>query len=154
MDLNGLKTVADLNVLPLGSYHVLIGMDWLESHHAILDCRDKVISCLTDDGQQVEVKGVPRLVSLRQISALQLRRCLRRKCQVYMAYVEDTATRDVSQEVDDFLVLQEFVDVFREVSGLPPKREVHFSIDLVPRSVPISRNPYRMGTPELKELQI
>ena len=65
MDLNGLKTVVDLNVLPLGSYHVLVGMDWLESHHAILDCRDKVISCLTDDGQQVEVKGVPRPVSLR-----------------------------------------------------------------------------------------
>ena len=36
MDLNGLKTVADLNLLPLGSYHVLIGMDSLESHHAIL----------------------------------------------------------------------------------------------------------------------
>ena len=43
MNLNGLRTVADLNVLPLGSYHVLIGMDWLESHYAILDCRDKVI---------------------------------------------------------------------------------------------------------------
>ena len=50
MDLNGLKAVADLNVLPLGSYHVLVGMDWLESHHAILDYRDKVISCLNDDG--------------------------------------------------------------------------------------------------------
>ena len=70
MDLNGLKTVIHLNVLPLGSYQVLDRMDWLESHHAILDCRDKVILCLNDDGQQVEVKGVPRLVSLRQISAL------------------------------------------------------------------------------------
>ena len=37
-NLNGLRTVTDLNMLPLGSYHVLIGMDWLESHHAILDC--------------------------------------------------------------------------------------------------------------------
>ena len=96
MDLNGLKTATDMNVLPLGSYHVLIEMDWLESHHVILDYRDKVISCLNDDGQQVEVKGVPRPVSLRQISALQLRRCLRKKCQVYAAYVEDTATREVS----------------------------------------------------------
>ena len=38
MNLNGLMTVADLNVLPLGSYHVLVRMEWLESHHAILDC--------------------------------------------------------------------------------------------------------------------
>ena len=102
----------------------------------------------------MEVKGVPRPVSLRQISALQLRRCLRKKCQVYAAYVKDTVTRDVSQEVDDFSVLQEFVDVFGEVPSFPLKREVDFSIDLVPGSVPISKTPYRMGTPELKELQI
>ena len=89
-------TVANLNMLPLGSYHVLVRMDWLESHHAILDCRDNIISCLNDDGLQVEVKGIPRHVSLRKISALQLRRCLRKKCQVYAAYVEDTATREVS----------------------------------------------------------
>jgi len=68
----------------------------------------------------VEVKGVPRLVSLRQISALQLRKCLRKKCQVYAAYVKDTVMREVSQEINDFLVLQEFVDMFQEVSGLPP----------------------------------
>ena len=127
-------------------------MDWLESHYAILDCRDKVISCLNDDGQQVEVKGIPRPVSLGQISALQLRRCLRKKFQVYIAYVEDTASRDVSQEVDDFPVSQEFVDMFQEVSGLPPKREVNFSIDLVSGSIPISKTPCRMGTHELKEL--
>ena len=96
MDLNGLKTVTDLNVLPFDSYHVLVKMDWLESHHAILNCRDKVISCLDDEGQQVEVKGVPRPISLRPISALQVRRCLRKKCQVYAAYVEDTTTKEVN----------------------------------------------------------
>ena len=100
------------------------------------------------------MKGIPRHISLRKISALQLRKCLRKKCQVYAAYVEDIATREVSQEADAFPVLQEFVDVFREVPGLPPKRELDFSIDLVSRSVPISKTPYRMGTPELKELQI
>ena len=67
------------------------------------------------------------------------------------AYVEDTTAREVSPEVDDYEVLQEFVDVFQEVSGLPPKREVDFTIDLVPRSVPISKTPYRMGTLKLKE---
>jgi predicted aspartyl protease len=37
MDMNGLNTGADLNILPLGSYDCLIGMDWLDQHHAILD---------------------------------------------------------------------------------------------------------------------
>ena len=41
MDMNGLNTKADLNILPLGSYDYLIGMDWLEQHHSILYCHNK-----------------------------------------------------------------------------------------------------------------
>ena len=36
--MNGLITYVDLNFLPLGSYDVLIGMDWLEAHEVKLDC--------------------------------------------------------------------------------------------------------------------
>ena len=39
--MDGLVTYADLNVLPLGSYDVLIGMDWLESDRVKLDCYNK-----------------------------------------------------------------------------------------------------------------
>ena len=35
---NGLNTTVNLNILPLGSYDILIGMDWLETHRAIIDC--------------------------------------------------------------------------------------------------------------------
>ena len=35
------KTVVKLNVLPLGSYDLLIGMDWLEQHRVILNCMIK-----------------------------------------------------------------------------------------------------------------
>jgi hypothetical protein len=36
MGMNGLSTKVDLNILPLGSYDYLIGMDWLDKHHALL----------------------------------------------------------------------------------------------------------------------
>jgi hypothetical protein len=46
-------------------------------------------------------------------------------------------------------------DVFpEEVPGLPPKRDLDFSIDLVPGAVPTSKVPYRMSTPELVELKV
>jgi hypothetical protein len=35
MDMNGMNTQTDLNILPLGSYDYLIGMDWLDQHHAL-----------------------------------------------------------------------------------------------------------------------
>jgi len=41
-----------------------------------------------------------------------------------------------------------------EILGFPPKRDINFSIGLVPRPSPMSKTPYRMGTPELKELQM
>ena len=35
--MNGLSTKENLKIFPLGSYDCLIGMDWLDQHHAILD---------------------------------------------------------------------------------------------------------------------
>lgn len=39
----GQPVKADLNVLPLGSYDILIGMDWLEKHWSLVDCKTKII---------------------------------------------------------------------------------------------------------------
>jgi hypothetical protein len=44
------------------------------------------------------------------------------------------------------LVLQEFEDVFQEIPGFPPRREIVFSIDLVPGAAPVSKTPYKMST--------
>ena len=48
--MNELNTHVDLNILPLGSYDLLIGMDWLDKHRVILNCYDKIqviLKCLT-----------------------------------------------------------------------------------------------------------
>ena len=37
---------------------------------------------------------------------------------------------------------------------MPPKRNIDFSINLVPGTIPSSKAPSRMSTPELKELQM
>ncbi|WVZ51508.1 hypothetical protein U9M48_002652, partial [Paspalum notatum var. saurae] len=41
-----------------------------------------------------------------------------------------------------------------ELPGLPPDRDVEFSIELVPGITPVSRRPYRMAPDELKELKL
>jgi predicted aspartyl protease len=48
--MNGINTKVDVNIIPLGSYDYLISMDWLEKHHAVLDCYKKKITCLDDEG--------------------------------------------------------------------------------------------------------
>jgi hypothetical protein len=44
--------------------------------------------------------------------------------------------------------------VFKEVPGLSPKRDIDFSINLMPGEALVSKTPYRMSTPEMKELQM
>ncbi|XP_073120649.1 uncharacterized protein [Henckelia pumila] len=59
-----------------------------------------------------------------------------------------------SPELANIPVVCEFADIFSdEIPGLPPMREIDFSIELVPGTLPISKAPYRMAPLELKELK-
>ena len=56
--------------------------------------------------------------------------------------------------MDEIPVVREFPDVFPDdIAGLPPDREVEFTIDLIPVIEPISIPPYRMAPAELRELK-
>ena len=51
------------------------------------------------------------------------------------------------------LIVQDFEDVFRDILGLPPKKETDFCIELVPGTLSISKTPYRMALTEMLELK-
>jgi hypothetical protein len=70
MDMNELSTRVYLNIIPLGSYECLIGMDWLDQHHAILDYYNKEFNCLDEIGNLRTVQGILREVTVREISTL------------------------------------------------------------------------------------
>jgi hypothetical protein len=55
---------------------------------------------------------------------------------------------------DNIHAIRDFPDVFpEELLGMPPDMEVELVIDLLPRTAPISKRPYRMSVEELKELK-
>jgi hypothetical protein len=64
VDMNGLNTKADLNIISLGSYECLIGMYWLDQHHDVLDCHNKEFTCLDEEGNPKIVQGIPRVVTI------------------------------------------------------------------------------------------
>ena len=47
------KTQVKLNVLLLGSYNVLIGMDWMGKHKVVLNCFEKTFACLDEKKKQL-----------------------------------------------------------------------------------------------------
>ena len=91
------------------------------------------------------MQGIRRAVTVREISALQLKKCYRRGCQIFAAHMEETP-EDKVPNLENYPVLKEFEYVFKEVPGLPPRRDNDFSIGLMPIVVPVSITPYRMST--------
>ena len=65
LDMDGLFTYANLNIFPLGSYDILIGMDWLEAHKVKLDCYNKTFECMDEEGNPKVVRGIPKVISVR-----------------------------------------------------------------------------------------
>ena len=102
--MNGLITCVDLNVLPLGSYDVLIGMDWLEAHRVKLDCYNKTFECMDEEGNPVIVKGIPKVISVRQVLAMQLKKLCRKGCQLYETHILEP-TGDETSRLEDYEVL-------------------------------------------------
>jgi hypothetical protein len=61
--------------------------------------------------------------------------------------------KDKVPSLEDHAVLGDFEDVFKELLGLPPKRDIDFSINLMPGADPMSKTLYRMSTPEIKGVE-
>ncbi|GJZ78039.1 putative reverse transcriptase domain-containing protein, partial [Tanacetum coccineum] len=64
--------------------------------------------------------------------------------------VEDKSER---KRLEDVPIVRDFPEVFpKDLSGLPPTRQVEFQIDLVPGAAPVARAPYQLAPSEMKEL--
>jgi len=112
MDMNGLCTKDDFKNIPLGSYDRLIGMVWLDQHHAIIDYYNKEFAFLDEQGNLRKVQGIPRSMTVGEISALQLNKKYRKGCQIIVAHMEEAPVNKIPS-VEDCTILKEFEDVFK-----------------------------------------
>jgi hypothetical protein len=77
-------------------------------------------------------------MSVRQVSTMKFKKCIRKGCQVYAIQVTNLLEKEDKPKLEDFVVLHEFKDMFvNEIPELPPRREIDFSIGLLPRSSPM-----------------
>ena len=139
------------NIIPLEmfDFDVIMGIDWLSNHRALLDCFTKKIVFRKPGYPQLEFEGDRRILPTCVISTLKAKRLLHKGCEGYLANVIDKSSSEVTLE--NVLVVYEFPE---DLPSLPPDRELEFGIELLPSSASISIPPYRMAPAKLKELKI
>ncbi|GJV54866.1 putative reverse transcriptase domain-containing protein [Tanacetum coccineum] len=116
---------ATITCYECGSFDVIIGMDWLANHHAVIVYDEKIMRIPYGDEVlivQGDKRGRGKKSKLSIISCTKTQQCIKKE-----VFPED-------------------------LPGLPPARQVEFQIDLVPGAAPVARAPYRLAPSELQEL--
>ncbi|TYJ98703.1 reverse transcriptase [Cucumis melo var. makuwa] len=123
----GISLLVDLLLLVLQRLDVILGMDFLFAHYASMDFHRKKVVFRKPGFAEVVFRGMRKAVSRSLISALKAEKLLRKGCTAFLAHI---------------------------VVGLPPDREIEFTIELLSGTAPISQAPYRMAPSELKEFKM
>ncbi|GJV54678.1 reverse transcriptase domain-containing protein [Tanacetum coccineum] len=125
--------VFKIDLLPtrLGSFDVIIGMDWLAYQQALIDCYEKIVRIPLPNGKILEVQSERPKKDLRPLACI----------------------KADEKKLDDIRVVRDFPEVFlNDLLGLPLVREIEFRIDLIPGASPVVRSPYRLSHSEMFEL--
>jgi hypothetical protein len=129
INLSGVVFPTSLVVLNSHGIDVILGMDWLTKHRGTIACTERIIIVTNHLGMTVT-------------------------CHIQSSLPEPTLHSLKVESLEQIPIVKEYLNVFsEELPGLPRNRDIEFVIDLAPETAPIAKRPYRMTTPELKELK-
>ena len=153
LELHGNLVYADLIVLPMPEFDIILGMDWLLKNRVLIDFQRRSVLVRPPGMEQFLFEPDRYFPLPRIIPYVQARKLMHRGCRAFLATFL-SVPEEPSQSASDVPIVRDFLDVFPEdVSGMPPEREVEFSIELMPGTAPISKAPYRLAPPEMAELK-
>ncbi|GKE32446.1 putative reverse transcriptase domain-containing protein, partial [Tanacetum coccineum] len=140
----------DLMVIELGSFDVIIGMDWLSRYDAAILCGEKKVR-IPLEGKTLVIEGDRNNSRLKIVSCIKTRKYIEKGCELFLAQVTEQESKE--KRLEDVPVIRDFPEVFpEELPRLPPPRQVEFRIDLIPGAAPVARAPYRLAPSKMKEL--
>ncbi|GKA65066.1 putative reverse transcriptase domain-containing protein [Tanacetum coccineum] len=148
----------DLMPVKLGSFDVIIGMDWLAKYQSVIVCVEKIVRIpWGNETLIVHGDGSDRgnETRLNIISCTKTQKYMLKGCPIFLAHITTKETEDKSEKkrLEDVPIVRDFPKVFPEdLPGLPSTRQVEFQIDFIPSAAPVARPSYRLASSEIKEL--
>ncbi|GJU36314.1 putative reverse transcriptase domain-containing protein [Tanacetum coccineum] len=145
----------DLMPIELGSFDVIIGMDWLVKYHAVIFYEKKIvrIPCgnkfLIIQGERRNGRSESRL---NIISCTKTYKYMQKGCHVFLAHITKKNSKKKSKEkrLEDVPIVRDFLEVFpKDFPRILSTRQVEFQIDLVPDNGFIIPSSSSWGAPIL-----
>lgn len=122
---------SDFRVLPLSSYDIILGMDWLVCHSPMKVHWLQKWMIIPYQESSVLLQGLSAVCSPGSVVA------------VHQLEPVSQSVTDLKLPSPLLALLSEFLTVFEPPSGLPPSRYCDHSIPLIPGASPVKVRPYR-----------
>nr|GFA17790.1 putative reverse transcriptase domain-containing protein [Tanacetum cinerariifolium] len=129
--LNLVNHIFEIDLMPikLGTFDVIIGMDWLIKKDAVIICGEKVVH-ISYGNEMLIVESGKGVSRLKVISCIKARKYVEQGCHLFLTHAKESKSKE--QRMEDVFVIHDFPKVFpEELPGLPSPRQVEFQIDLV-----------------------
>ncbi|GJW63306.1 putative reverse transcriptase domain-containing protein [Tanacetum coccineum] len=144
----------DLMPVPLSSFDVIIGMDWLTKYHGVIIYDEKIVrvpfrrETLIFQGNGNNQREESRM---NIISCTKAQKYLSKGCDVFLAHITTKEAKDKSKgkRLENVPIVRVFPE---DLSGIPLAQQVEFQIDLIPGAALLARALYRLAPSEMKEL--
>nr|GEV29437.1 putative reverse transcriptase domain-containing protein [Tanacetum cinerariifolium] len=127
----------DLMPIELGTFDVIIGMNWLVEKNAVIVCGKKVVH-VPYKNKTLVVEGDKGASRLKVKSCIKAKKYIERGSQLFVVRVIKKEPQE--ERLEDVPVIRDFPEVFLDdLPGLPPPRQIEFRIDLIPGVAPVTR---------------
>ncbi|GJR31391.1 putative reverse transcriptase domain-containing protein [Tanacetum coccineum] len=112
--------LADRKVVKLGSFDIIIGMDWLSRYDAAILCGEKKVR-IPLEGKTLVIEGNRNNSRLKIVSCIKTQKYIKKGCELFLAQVAEQESKE--KRLEDVLVIRDFPEVFPdELLGVPPPR--------------------------------
>ena len=104
-----LELHVDLILLKLHDFDIILGMDWLETHHALVDCFAKNVTFHIPRQPEFSFERSSGDTPIQLISVMKAQSLLKKGCEGYLAYI---VRDDKDVKLEDIPIVRDFSDVF------------------------------------------
>nr|GEV57131.1 putative reverse transcriptase domain-containing protein [Tanacetum cinerariifolium] len=128
--LNLVNHIFKINLMPieLGTFDVIIGMDWLVKHDVVIICGEKVVR-IPYRNKMLIVEGDKGVSRLKVISCIKARKYVERGCHLFLAHVMENKSKE--KRIEDVPIIHDFT-----------------------KAAPVAHAPYRLAPPKMRELSV
>jgi hypothetical protein len=122
LEIRGISFLVELIILESSGIDVILGIDYLTKYDGIISCAERMVTLTSPQGDKFEVN----------VNMLE-------EAEIMINHLEE-------KSLENMRIVCEYPDIFlEELPGMPPYRDIEFSIELLPETAPISKRLYRMN---------